>query len=255
MALPDFTLKGKVAIVTGARRGIGQGIAICFAEAGADVAICDAVVEDGELEKTAQEIKRSSRRALAMKVDVSQKGQVDAFVEKTIAAFGSVDILVNNAGIAGGPPLIDESLENFQHTMDINLKGVYLFAQAVGRWMITRKKGSIINIASGAGLRGFSTRNSYNISKAGVIMLTKVMARDLAKYNVRVNAIAPTNLKSEMTRAMWSDPKVLAAEASRIPIGRLAEVQDILGPALLLASDASGYITGDTILLDGGQLA
>jgi len=255
MALPDFTLKGKVAIVTGARRGIGQGIAVCFAEAGADVAICDAVVEDGELDKTAQEIKRLGRRAFAMKVDVSQKEEVDAFVEKAISTLGSIDILVNNAGIAGGPPLVEESLENFQRTMDVNLKGVYLFCQAVGRKMVIRKKGSIVNIASGAGLRGFSTRNSYNISKAGVIMLTKVMARDLAKYNVRVNAIAPTNLKSEMTREMWSDPKVLAAEAGRIPIGRLAEVQDILGPALLLASDASGYITGDTILLDGGQLA
>ncbi len=255
MALPDFTLKGKVAIVTGARRGIGQGIAVCFAEAGADTAICDAVVEDGELEKTAQAIKRLGRRAFAMKVDVSQKDEVDAFVEQAISALGSIDVLVNNAGIAGGPPLVEESLENFQRTMDVNLKGVYLFCQAVGKRMVIRKKGSIVNIASGAGLRGFSTRNSYNISKAGVIMLTKVMARDLAKFNVRVNAIAPTNLRSEMTREMWSDPKVLAAESGRIPIGRLAEVQDILGPALLLASDASGYITGDTILLDGGQLA
>jgi NAD(P)-dependent dehydrogenase (short-subunit alcohol dehydrogenase family) len=217
--------------------------------------MCDAVVEDGELEKAAAEIRGLGRKALAMKADVTRKDEVDAFIEKAVATLGEIDVLVNNAGVAGGPPLIDQTPEDFQRTMDINLKGVYLFAQAVGKRMVARKKGSIINIASGAAIRGFATRNAYNISKAGVVMLTKVMARDLARYGVRVNAIAPTNLRSEMTRAMWSNPQVLKAEESRIPIGRLAEVQDILGPALLLATDASAYITGDTIVVDGGQLA
>lgn len=255
MTLPDFSLKGKVAMVTGARRGIGRGIAVCFAEAGADVAICDVMVEDGELENVANEIRSLGRRVLAAKADVTKKEDVDDFVGKAVTTLGEIDVLVNNAGIAGGPPLINQTPDDFQRTMDINLKGAYLFCQAVGRRMVERKKGSIINIASGAGIRGFASRNAYNISKAGVIMLTKVLARDLAKYKVRVNAIAPTNLRSEMTRAMWSNPQVLAAEESRIPLGRLAEVSDIVGPALFLASDASSYITGDTILLDGGQLA
>jgi NAD(P)-dependent dehydrogenase (short-subunit alcohol dehydrogenase family) len=110
-------------------------------------------------------------------------------------------------------------------------------------------------MSSGAGIRGFALRNAYNVSKAGIIMITKVLARDLAKYGIRVNAIAPTNLRTEMTRTLWEDPKALAAEEARIPLGRLGEVSDITGPALFLASDASGYITGHAIVVDGGSLA
>jgi len=255
MSLPDFSLEGKVAVVTGARRGIGKTIAITFAEAGADVAVCDIVIDDGQLESVAGDIRKLGRRSLAVRADVSRKTDVDSFINRVEDELGPVDILVNNAGLARGPVLIEQTEEQYQEIMDINLKGSYLCAQAVGKRMIERKSGNIINIASGAGIRGFASRNAYNISKAGLIMLTKVLARDLARHGIRVNALAPTNLKTDFTRRLWENPQALAAEEARIPLGRLGELSDMSGPALFLASDASGYITGHTLVLDGGQLA
>ena len=204
--MPDFSLEGKVAAVTGARRGIGKTIALTFAEAGADVAVCDVVIDDGQLESAADEIRQLGRRSLAVQVDVSKKADVDNFINRVEDELGPIDILVNNAGLARGPVLIEQTEEQYQEVMDINLKGSYLCAQAVGKRMIERKSGNIINIASGAGIRGFATRNAYNISKAGLIMLTKVLARDLAKHGIRVNALAPTNLKTEFTRGLWENP-------------------------------------------------
>ena len=255
MSMPDFSLEGKVSVVTGARRGIGKTIALTFAEAGADVAVCDVVIDDGQLESAAGEIRQLGRRSLAVRVDVSKKADVDNFINRVEDELGPVNILVNNAGLARGPVLIEQTEEQYQEVMDINLKGSYLCAQAVGKRMIERKSGNIINIASGAGIRGFASRNAYNISKAGLIMLTKVLARDLAKHGIRVNALAPTNLKTEFTRGLWENPQALAAEEARIPLGRLGELSDMSGPALFLASNASGYITGHTLVLDGGQLA
>jgi len=255
MSLPDFSLEGKVAVVTGARQGIGKAIALTFAEAGADVAVCDVVIDDGQLESVADDIHKFGRRSMAVQVDVSKKADVDSFISRVEDELGPVDILVNNAGVSRGSVLIEQTEEQYQEVMDINLKGSYLCAQAVGKGMIERKSGNIINIASGAGIRGFAGRNAYNISKAGLIMLTKVLARDLAKHGIRVNALAPTNLKTEFTRRLWENPQALAAEEARIPLGRLGEVSDMAGPALFLASNASGYITGHTLVLDGGQLA
>ena len=255
MSLPDFSLEGKVAVVTGARRGIGKAIALTFAEAGADVAVCDVVIDDGQLESVADDIHKFGRRSMAVQVDVSKKADVDSFISRVEDELGPVDILVNNAGISRGSVLIEQTEEQYQEVMDINLKGSYLCAQAVGKGMIERKSGNIINIASGAGIRGFAGRNAYNISKAGLIMLTKVLARDLAKHGIRVNALAPTNLKTDFTRRLWENPQALAAEEARIPLRRLGEVSDMAGPALFLASNASGYITGHTLVLDGGQLA
>ena len=255
MSLPDFSLEGKVAVVTGARRGIGKAIALTFAEAGADVAVCDVVIDDGQLESVADDIHKFGRRSMAVQVDVSKKADVDSFISRVEDELGPVDILVNNAGISRGSVLIEQTEEQYQEVMDINLKGSYLCAQAVGKGMIERKSGNIINIASGAGIRGFAGRNAYNISKAGLIMLTKVLARDLARHGIRVNALAPTNLKTDFTRRLWENPQALAAEEARIPLGRLGEVSDMAGPALFLASNASGYITGHTLVLDGGQLA
>ena len=255
MSLPSFSLAGKVAIITGGRRGIGKAIALTFAEAGADVAVGDSVVEDGALAAVAEEIKQLGRRALAIPADVTQKSQVDNMVKRVVDELGTVDILVNNAGIGGGPTLMETSEEQWQKVIDVNLKGCYLCAQAVARVMMERGGGNIISIASGSGLRGFDRRNSYNISKAGVIMMTKVLARDLGRYNIRANAIAPTRVLSEMVQDLVDDPKAAAAEAARIPLGRLAELSDIVGPALFLASDASNYISGDTLVVDGASLA
>jgi len=253
--LPSFSLEGKVAIVTGARRGIGKAVALAFAEAGADVGICDLVVEGGELEAVAKEIQRLGRRSLAVQADVTKKADVDNMVKRVEDEIGVVDILFNCVGISGGPPLIDTSEEQWDKVIDTDLKSYYLCCKAVLDGMVERKRGNIISIASAAGIRGFSERNAYNIAKAGVIMLTRVLARDLGKYNIRVNAIAPTMVKTEMIRALMDDPQASAAEARRTPLGRLGEVSDITGPAVFLASDASSYITGHTIVVDGGQLA
>jgi NAD(P)-dependent dehydrogenase (short-subunit alcohol dehydrogenase family) len=255
MSLPNFSLKDRVAVVTGGRRGIGKAIALTFAEAGADVAVCDFMVDDGELEAVAEEIRGLGRRSLAGRVDVTKKSEIDDFMSKVVNELGGIDILVNNAGVAGGGPLINMPEKEWHRIMDINLTGSFLCSQAVLPGMVERRRGSIINIASAAGIRGFSSRNIYNISKAGVIMFTKVMARDLGKHNIRVNAIAPSIIKTDLTRGMWENQQALNAEASRIPLGRIGDVEDIAGPALLLASDASSYITGDTIVVDGGQLA
>jgi NAD(P)-dependent dehydrogenase (short-subunit alcohol dehydrogenase family) len=255
MSLPNFSLKDRVAVITGGRRGIGKAIALTFAEAGADVAVCDFMVDDGELEAVAEEIRGLGRRSLAGRVDVTKKSEIDDFMSKVVNELGGIDILVNNAGVAGGGPLINMPEKEWHRIMDINLTGSFLCSQAVLPGMVERRRGSIINIASAAGIRGFSSRNIYNISKAGVIMFTKVMARDLGKHNIRVNAIAPSIIKTDLTRGMWENQQALNAEASRIPLGRIGDVEDIAGPALLLASDASSYITGDTIVVDGGQLA
>ena len=253
MSIPSFSLEGKVAIVTGGRRGIGKAIALTFAEAGADVAVCDLVVESGELDAVAEEIRRLGRRSLAVQADVTRKAEVDNVVKRVESELGVIDILVNNVGMGGGARLIEQEEDDWQKQMDVNLKGCYLCSRAVGKGMVERRGGNIISIASGAGIRGFSERNAYNLAKAGVIMLTRVLARELGKYNIRVNAIAPTMVKTDMIGDM--DAKARAAEAARIPLGRLAEVEDIAGPALFLASDASSYVTGHTLVVDGGQLA
>lgn len=255
MYAPNFSLAGKVALVTGARRGIGKAVALAFAEAGADVAICDLVVEDGQLEAAAKEIQQRGRRSVAVQADVTRQADVVNLVKKVEDEIGVIDILFNNVGISGGPPLIEQSEEQWDKVIDTDLKSCYLCCKAVLKGMVERRKGNIISVASAAGIRGFSERNAYNIAKAGVIMLTKVLARDLGKYNIRVNAIAPTMVKTEMIRELLEDPQASAAEARRTPLGRLAEVSDMVGPAIFLASDAAGYITGHTLVVDGGQLA
>ena len=255
MSLSRFSLEGKVALVTGGRRGIGKAMALGFAEVGADVAVADSVIEDGALEAVAEEIRKLGRRSLAVQADVTQKSDVDNMVKKVMDEFGAIDILVNNAGIGTQLALIDTPEDEWQRVMDVDLKGCYLCSQAVGKGMIERKRGSIISISSGSGLRGFDAKSVYNIAKAGVIMMTKVLARDLGKYNIRANAIAPTRVLTEMVQHLIDDPKAVAAEAVRIPLGRLAYVEDVVGPAIFLASDASSYISGHTIVVDGGQLA
>ena len=255
MYAPSFSLEGKVAIVTGARRGIGKAVALGFAQAGADVGVCDLVVEDGQLAAVAKEIQGLGRRSLAVQADVTRKADVDNMVKRVEGEIGVIDILFNNVGIGGGPPLIEQTEEEWDKFIDTDLKSYYLCCKAVLKGMVERKRGNIISVASAAGIRGFSERNAYNIAKAGVIMLTKVLARDLGKYNVRANAIAPAMVKTEMIRQLMEDPQASAAEARRTPLGRLAEVIDMVGPAIFLASDASSYITGHTLVVDGGQLA
>lgn len=276
MSVADlFSLKGRVALVTGAKRGIGRAIALTMAEAGADVAVCDVTLEDGELQDVAKEIKKMGRRSLAIKADVSQKPEVDDMVQKVIKEFGAIDILVNNAGISGVSLALESPEKQWQGVLGVNLTGCYLCSYEVGKIMMERKKGNIVNIASveaftsGAARRLLPpemiselftaapaiTGRPYNISKAGIVMLTRVFAKQLAEYGIRVNAIAPGAIKTEMLRMLWTNPDLLKEVESRIPLGRIADPKEMANVALFLASDASSYVTGHTLVADGGMLA
>jgi gluconate 5-dehydrogenase len=253
MSIPSFSLEGKAAIITGGKQGIGRAIALAFAEAGADVAVCGRVIEDGKLQAVADEIQSLGRRSLAVQADISRKADVDNLVQRVMDEFGGIDILVNNAGKFILKPLLDTPEDEWDEIIDINLKGYYLCSQAAGRIMVERKSGTIINIGSRIGIRALKNRAAYSIAKAGVLMLTRVLALELGELNIRVNAIAPGVVKTEITRKLWSDPETLKKFESMIPLGgRWAEPDDIVGAALFLASDASSYITGDTVLVDGG---
>jgi len=255
MSIPDFFLAGEVAIITGSRRGIGKTIALAFAEAGADVAVCDLVVEDGELEDVAEGIRRLGRRSLAVQADTTRKADVDNVVQKVIDQFGVIDILVNNAGVDIPHTFLELSEDVWDKVINTNLKGYFLFAQAVGRRMIERKKGNIINIASQFAFRTDMNMGVYAISKAGVVMLTRVLAREFGGYGIRANAIAPGLVKTDLNRQRWTNKAFMEQYEASLPLGRAGETIDLVGTALFLASEASAYITGHTILVDGGRLA
>ncbi len=255
MSLPDFSLAGKVALVTGGRRGIGKTIAVALAEAGADVALCDLILEDGQLQSVSRQIRDVGRRSLFARADTSRKKDVDDLVEKVIGELGRIDILVNNAGILINSTILDMSGEDWDRTLNINLKGYFLCSQAAGRRMVQQNGGTIVNLASQFAFRVTAGIGAYSISKAGVVMLTRVLAQELGKFGIRANAIAPGMVKTEINRGRRSNPDELKRIESAIPLGRIAEPEDLVGAALFLASDASCYITGHTLLVDGGRSA
>ncbi|MFC2022041.1 SDR family NAD(P)-dependent oxidoreductase [Chloroflexota bacterium] len=253
--MSNFSLEGKVAIVTGGGTGIGRGIALEFAKAGVDVVVSSRRL--AVLEEAAGEIRALGKRSLAVQADISRKSDMDNLVQRVIDEFGGIDILVNNAGTIIRESLLDLREEDWDRVIDTNLKGTYLCCQAVGRVMVERKKGNIINMASFAAMKATVGRGVYAASKAGMVMLTRVLAMELASSNIRVNAIAPSQVRTEFTRPLWSDPEseYFKQYMARVPMGRIAEVNEIAGVALFLASDASSYITGQTIGVDGGVLA
>jgi NAD(P)-dependent dehydrogenase (short-subunit alcohol dehydrogenase family) len=250
-----FSLKGKVALITGGSRGIGRAIALTFADAGADVVVSSRNRRPPELEKVAEEIRAKGRRALAMPAHVGKKEDVQNLVQKTLREFGRIDILVNNAG--ANPVLssmVDLEEAAFEKVMEVNLKGALLMSQAVAKEMIKQGGGRIINISSISGLRARADgTGAYCISKAGVNMLTQVMARELADHNILVNAIAPGSIKTEMSRVNWIDPERRAQRIREIELKRFGEPEEVGGLALFLASEASSFVTGEIIRVDGGQ--
>lgn len=247
MTIPNFSLENKVAVITGGKRGIGKGIALTFAEAGADVAVCGRTLPD--LEKVAEEIEALGRRSLAMKADVSEKRDVENLMERTVREFGTIDILVNNAVVYTGGPLVELSEENWDNTVDIGLKGFFLCSQAAAAVMMEKKQGCIINMSSTAGIRPTGRQGAYSIIKAAGIMVTKLLAAELAEYNIRVNALAPTVVKSELV-----NPDLLKGFMTQLPLGRLTELDELTSAALFLASDAASYISGHTLIVDGGRI-
>ena len=252
----DFSLSGEIAIVTGARRGIGRAIALAFAGAGADVAVCDLVADDGQLAAVADEIKKMGRRSLTVKVDTTKRAEVEAMAKTVADRMGPVSILANNAGILIRSSLLDLPEEDWDRLMAVDLKSYYLCAQAVGRRMVEQKRGKIINTATQFSFRTTPGMGPYSVAKAGVVMLTRALAQELGKSGIRVNAIAPGLVKTDFSRASWeNNPEFVRQYSDQMPLGRLGETSDIVGAALFLASDASSYVTGHTILIDGGALA
>ncbi len=246
-----FSLEGKVAVVTGGSSGIGRAIALTFAGAGADVTVCSRTPH--KLESVAGEIRKLGRRSLAVPADITQKSAVDNLVQKTIGEFGKIDILVNNAGTGILLPLVDHEEEDWDLVMNTNLRGYYLCSRAVGKKMIEQRSGNIISISSVRGIEAFPGRASYCVSKAGVVMLTKVLALELVGYNIRANAIAPGFFKTELTLPRWKDAATRQKIAAEIPMGRWGELDEVASAALYLASGASSYVTGHTLVVSGGQ--
>lgn len=253
---PDlFSLKGKVAIITGASRGIGRSIALAYAEAGAKVVVSSRNKRPPELEKVAEEICQKGGKAIAVPAHVGKPEDVENLVKKAMAEFGRIDILVNNAG--ANPvlsTLVDLDLGAFQKVLEVNLIGAFLMSKAVGKEMMKQGGGRIINISSISGLRARNDQTgAYCISKAAMIMMTQVMARELAPYNILVNAIAPGSIKTEFSRVNWTDPERKAQRIREIELKRFGEPDEVVGCALFLASEASSFVTGEIIRVDGGQ--
>jgi NAD(P)-dependent dehydrogenase (short-subunit alcohol dehydrogenase family) len=250
--LKSFRLDGRVAVVTGASSGMGVAFAHALAGAGAKVVLAARRIE--RLEAIAKEIGDAGGEALAVACDVSQEADIDALVAATIARFGKVDVLVNNAGFSQILPAEALALADWKAQIDVNLTGVFLCAQRFGRKMIEQRSGAIVNIASILGLVGSGqvTQAAYSAAKGGVVNLTRELGAQWARKGVRVNALAPGWFPTEMTADMFGDEGSIKWMRSRTPMGRAGELGELVGPLLLLASDASSFVTGQTLVVDGG---
>jgi 3-oxoacyl-[acyl-carrier protein] reductase len=241
---------GKIALVTGAARGIGQAIAVKLAAEGADIALCD--LQADWLAETASKVQALGRRAQCYTADVSNGEQVQAVVTATEKDFGRIDILVNNAGITKDTFLIRMTEADWDAVLDINLKGTFLFSKAVARPMMKQRNGAIVNVASIIGLIGNAGQCNYAASKAGVIALTKSVAKELAGRGIRANAVAPGFIKTKMTEKLPEDIQKKMLEA--IPLARFGEPEDVANVVLFLASDAAAYVTGQVVTVCGGMV-
>lgn len=244
-------LEGKRALVTGGSRGIGRAIALRLADEGVDVAVC----ASRSLETAAavaEEIRAKGRKALAVKADVSDAGEVEALIVEVLEAFSTVDILVNNAGINRDGLLVRMKEEDWDAVLDVNLKGAFLCTKAISRSMMKARSGRIINLSSVIGLVGNAGQVNYSASKAGLLGFTKSIAKELAGRGITVNAVCPGFVPTEMTAGMPEQAK--EALLGLIPMGRLGSTEDIAATVAFLASDDASYITGQAIVVDGGMV-
>jgi dehydrogenase/reductase SDR family protein 4 len=252
MDFSKISLDGQVAVVTGGSRGIGRASALAFADAGADVVVASRKLPD--LEGVAGEIKAKGRKGLAVASHIAKIEESKNLVEKVMAQFGRIDILMNNAGT--NPyygPLLKAEEWAWDVIMNVNLKGQFFLSQLVARVMKEQGRGTIINTASVAGLRA-GELSLYSVTKAGLIMLTQCMAKEWGQYGIRVNAIAPGIVKTRLSEALWKEPEVAKAAEQNCALLRLGEPDEVAGVVLFLASEAASYMTGETIVIDGGEL-
>jgi NAD(P)-dependent dehydrogenase (short-subunit alcohol dehydrogenase family) len=247
-----FDVAGRVAVVTGASSGIGAALARGLAEAGASLVL--AARRAARLEALAGELEAVGAAVLPVACDVSQEADVERLAASALERFGHVDVLVNNAGVTQVVAAEDEPLASYERVLGVNLTGAFLCAQRFGRAMLARRRGSIVNVASVLGVVGAGQipQASYAASKGGLVNLTRELAAQWARRGVRVNALAPAWFESEMTGEMFSDPRSLAWIRKRTPMGRPGESRELVGPLLFLASDASSYVTGHVLCVDGG---
>jgi NAD(P)-dependent dehydrogenase (short-subunit alcohol dehydrogenase family) len=249
-----FSLKGKVAIVTGASRGIGRSIALGMAEAGADVAVAARSVDD--LETLAKEIDAAGSRSLVVPTDVRDRSSIQELVDRTVEELGPLDILVNNAGGSNFmSPIVSLRPEGWEKIRSLNFDSVFHATQIGAQAMLETGHGSIIQIASVAGIQGAQGLSFYSAAKGGVRLMTQAVAKELAGSNIRVNAIAPGWIDTPLNDWMTSDEGTLKAAEAMIPMGRIGKAEEIVGAAIYLASDASSFVTGTTLVVDGGQTA
>ncbi len=246
----QFSLAGKVALVTGAARGIGRACALALAQAGADVVL--GLRDRSTGQDVVQQIQQMGRKVLPVQMDVTRLSEINQAVAEAVYTFGRIDILVNNAGIGISNPVEKVTEEDFDTIVSVNLKGTFFTAQAVGKVMIKQRQGRIINLGSQAGAIALATDSIYCITKAGIAHMTRCMAFEWAQYNILVNCVAPTFIETPGTEPELSDPENRKSVIRRIPLGRIGDVAEVAGPVVFLASPAASLITGATLLVDGG---
>jgi 2-dehydro-3-deoxy-D-gluconate 5-dehydrogenase len=251
MVLDKFDLKGRVAIVTGASRGLGAGMAIGLAEAGADLVV---VASSDRLQETVDKIKALGKRCLGVQADLIDTKVIPSIIDATLKEYGRLDILVNCAGIIRRAPAIEFSEKDWDDVIQINQKSLFFFCQAAAKEMVKQKKGKIVNVASLLSFQGGIIVPSYTASKSAVAGLTKALANEWAALGINVNAIAPGYMATEMTAALQSSAERAPAILSRIPAGRWGTPEDMKGLVVFLASDASEYLQGQVVAVDGGWL-
>ncbi|MBP1760660.1 MAG: putative dehydrogenase like protein [Firmicutes bacterium] len=248
-----FDLNGKVALITGGDSGLGQAMTLALAEAGANVVVAYNS-NLAKAEETSQQAEKLGVKALPLQVNVADEESVANMLAKSVAGLGEIDILVNSAGINRRGPCVDLAVEDFEATLNVNLKGTFLCCRAVGPAMIARGSGKVINIASLLGTVALENRIPYASSKGAVIQLTKVLAVEWAKYHINVNAIGPGYFATDLNRKLMDDPVVYNDLKSRIPMGYWADPSELGGSVVFLASKASDYVTGHVLWVDGGYL-
>jgi 2-dehydro-3-deoxy-D-gluconate 5-dehydrogenase len=246
-----FDLSGKVALVTGARTGLGRGMALALAGAGADIA----ALGSSPMPETGRAVRQAGRRFCELQVDLSRKFEAAAAIERAVTELGGIDILVNNAGIIRRADVLDHSEEDWDSVMDVNLKAAFLLSQAAARHMVSSgRKGRIINVASMLTFQGGVRVPAYTASKHGIAGITKAMANELAPRGITVNAIAPGYMATDNTEALRSDPDRNAQISIRIPMGRWGVPEDLATAVLFFAAPGSAYVTGTVLPVDGGWL-